>query len=273
MATGVIALGIPIEVAGSDLGGMQFVEASTTLIITRNGATFRLASRLAPESEIVIRNRQTGAEVLAHVVGTLRDPARGQVYGIAFLSDGDNLWRAQFPPADSKNPVRLECRVCKSVIEHPISEIEAMVFQANKELARACESCGAVTIWKPTDLEVTAARPCVPPAIMKKNEEVPLPQTERRAKRRAAIQLTACIRYSGIDTVVKCEDMSRGGFRFRSRKPFQEDLRMEASVPYAKSGENIFMPVRIVYCQELGEGQYRCGVAFIKSNQPPNWER
>jgi PilZ domain len=273
IADGAIALGVPIEVAGSDLGGMQFVEASTTLTITRDGATVRLANRLAPESEIIIRNRQTGAEAVAHVVGTIRDPAHGQVYGISFQPDDNHLWPVQFAPPDSKDSVRLECRVCKNVIEAVLSEIETMVFRDKKELARTCESCGAVTIWKPTDREVTGARPRVPPAIMKKAEEVPPAPKERRANRRAPIQMTACIRYSGIDTTVKCEDMSRGGFRFRSRKPYQEGLRMEAAVPCAKSGDNIFVPVRIVYCQELGEGEYRCGAAYIKLSGSVNWER
>lgn len=268
---------IPIEVVGCDLDGMQFIEPAKTLSITSDGAFVMLQNKLAPESELVVRNLQTGKECLARVVGMIKGSTQGHVYGIAIRDGLQNLWAAQFPPdAAGKTILPLKCGVCHAVLSVSLLAIEREIFQANKELARPCKSCNAVTIWKQTDEQVTDTWPSAPPALGtrdKKLKETATAKKEKRTAKRANIKSNACIRYSGIETTVACEDMSRGGFRFRSKKMYPQDLRMEASVPYAKSSVNIFTPARIIYCQELAEGDYRHGVAYIKSTMPPEWER
>ena len=68
-------------------------------------------------------------------------------------------------------------------------------------------------------------------------------------------------------TLVECEDVSRGGFRFKSPKAYPEGTHVEVAVPYAKSSVNTFVTARITYEQALSGGLYRCGVAYVKAIQ------
>jgi hypothetical protein len=269
---------IPIEVVGTDLDGMQFIEPSSTLRITRDGATILLENKLAPESELVVRNLKSGEEALGRVVGMMKGGVDGHIYGIAIPQQAEKLWGVQFPRESAQETHSLMCSACQDVVAASLLNIEEEVLEANRSLARSCDNCGAVTIWNQTDREAASARPKVAPALPaaigdEKAKEISTSKEEKRATRRAAIKMVACVRYSGIETVVACEDMSRGGFRFHCKTKYPVDLRFEAAVPYAKSGANIFMPAKIIYCQEIGEGEYRHGVAYLKSRAPADWSR
>jgi len=269
---------IAIEVVGSDLNGMQFIEPTRTVSITRDGAIVHLDNNLAPDSELVVRNVQTGEEVLARVVGMLKGDAPGHNYGIAIPRESKNLWGVEFPPAEKHENLMLICSVCKDVAAPSLLAIEAEVLEANECLSRNCKRCRTVTIWNKTDLEPANGWIAAPtaPRSEAKNEiakQIEARNAEKRTSKRAAIKMKACIRYSGIETEIVCEDMSRGGFRFRSKTKYPEDVRMEVAVPYAKSGSNIFTPVRVTYCQALGDGEYRHGVAHIKTRGPADWNR
>jgi hypothetical protein len=92
---------------------------------------------------------------------------------------------------------------------------------------------------------------------------------DRRKHARARVKFKACIRRPGMpDDVVSCEDMSRGGLRFKSKKQYFASTMIEVAVPYAPEGQSIFVPAQIVYVHETpGEGVFHCGVAYIKSSR------
>jgi len=93
-----------------------------------------------------------------------------------------------------------------------------------------------------------------------------LPENRRRYVRTKA-KCKACIRQIGhtLD-VVACEDMSRGGLRFKSRKRYFQGTSIEVAVPYTLGAQSIFVHARIVYVQELPEEKlFRCGVEYLKS--------
>src|SRR5260370_9260778 len=70
------------------------------------------------------------------------------------------------------------------------------------------------------------------------------------------------------DEVVSCEDMSRGGLRFKSKKQFYASTMIEVAVPYSPGGQSIFVPGQIVYVHESpGEGVFHCGVAYRRSSR------
>jgi hypothetical protein len=75
-----------------------------------------------------------------------------------------------------------------------------------------------------------------------------------------------------FETIVTCEDMSKGGFRFMSGKEFPEGTRVEGAVPYTKFGNHILLPACIVYCRELPDGQFRHGVAYVKASGSIGWD-
>lgn len=94
---------------------------------------------------------------------------------------------------------------------------------------------------------------------------------ERRKNKRTTMKMAACVRFSGREVVVDCEDVSKGGFRFKSNKEYPEGTHVEAAVPFTKSSTNIFCPAGISYCHKLPDGQFRHGVTYITNRGPIGW--
>jgi hypothetical protein len=96
------------------------------------------------------------------------------------------------------------------------------------------------------------------------------PIDNRRKHSRARVNYKACIRRSGFtDEVVACEDMSKGGIRFKSRKKYFEHAAIEVAVPYAPGGNAIFVPAEIAWVVEITKDKlYMCGVAYRLTSRP-----
>jgi hypothetical protein len=124
---------------------------------------------------------------------------------------------------------------------------------------------------RPAAKSATPASPTAPPAgpqATPRQQATSRPE-DRRKHARARVKFKACIRRAGMpDDVVSCEDMSRGGLRFKSKKQFFENTMIEVAVPYSPGGQSIFVPAQIVYVHETpGEGVFHCGVAYTKSSR------
>jgi hypothetical protein len=91
----------------------------------------------------------------------------------------------------------------------------------------------------------------------------------RRKYARTRVNFKACVRRPGLpDDVVACEDMSRGGLRFKSTKKYFEKMLIDVAVPYSQGDQAIFVSAQIVYVQELPEQSlYRCGVMYLRSGK------
>jgi hypothetical protein len=87
------------------------------------------------------------------------------------------------------------------------------------------------------------------------------------------MKMTACVRFSGLEEVVSCEDISKGGFRFIGRKEYRQGTRVEVSVPYTKSSNNMFSLASIAYSVKLPDGQFRHGVHYTKTSGSIGWDR
>jgi hypothetical protein len=87
----------------------------------------------------------------------------------------------------------------------------------------------------------------------------------RRKHVRTKVNFKACIRSQNrAEDIVSCEDMSRGGLRFKSRKRYAEKDLIEVAVPYQAGTPAIFVSARIVFVQELPDEKFfRCGVAYL----------
>jgi hypothetical protein len=92
----------------------------------------------------------------------------------------------------------------------------------------------------------------------------------RRKHPRVKVNYSACVRHPERgDEIVQCEDMSKGGLRFKSHKPYYAQSLIEVAVPYQPGQPAIFVPGKIVFVEELPELRlYRCGVQYIKSAKP-----
>ncbi len=68
---------------------------------------------------------------------------------------------------------------------------------------------------------------------------------------------------------VQCQDVSRGGLRFKSTSRYMEQTLIEVAAPYSSGQAAIFVAARIVFVQELPEQNlFRYGVEYISSPKP-----
>lgn len=252
--------------------GHDFIEETRTLVLSRHGAKILSKRKLVPDQELSVRCHKTGKEVVGRVVGQIGGGSGGYHYGLEFLDPGVNLWDIDFPPlADSEEAVGrvlLECVRCHAQVLTYLSEFEAEVFEANGCLSRPCKRCTDTSVWKapisrapseqiPLPVKVGAASPPSP--------AVPLRTQNERKELRVSLKIAACIRHPQFgEEIVVTENVSRGGFRFRSAKRYTLDSIVEVAVPYLRGGSNIFTPARIEHAEEVpGESVTSYGAAYV----------
>lgn len=300
---------VPKEIAilliGSDVDGRVFSEETKTVILSQHGAGILSQYKLAPEQEVVLRRLDTQKEAEVRVVGQIGAQDDVYTYGVAFLDPHIDLWNIEFPSmteSDRLNERRLlECSGCKGRAHFGEDAMEADVYTVNQRLVRYCQRCGAATLWQQASEDPEAplvsprqpsseAAPASPPvqvptlaSPMPQPEAVSGPETARpatpesparpenqRKHHRAKVSWHACIRRGGhADDVVVCEDISRGGLRFKSRRAYQPGWMIEVAVPYKPGEAAIFVPAKIVHVQELPNHKgFQCGVAYVKGGVP-----
>ena len=89
----------------------------------------------------------------------------------------------------------------------------------------------------------------------------------KRKHVRTKVNFKGCVRsFAFGDDIVTCEDISRGGLRFKSRKSYSLKAEIEIAAPYSPGSPNIFVRGKIVHVQEVpGEKSFRYGVAYAKT--------
>jgi len=103
----------------------------------------------------------------------------------------------------------------------------------------------------------------ISPPVPEKPAATPV---NRRKHPRVKVNYSACVRHPERgDDIVQCEDMSKGGLRFKSRIRYYPGSLIEVAVPYEKGQSAIFVPAQIVFVDELPEQNlYRYGVQYLK---------
>jgi hypothetical protein len=91
-----------------------------------------------------------------------------------------------------------------------------------------------------------------------------VPLDNRRKHPRTKVSYKASIRRSGFtDDLVTCEDMSKGGLCFKSRKQYFKGTDIEVAVPYSPGGNAIYVPAQIAWVVEITKDKlYKCGVSY-----------
>jgi hypothetical protein len=94
------------------------------------------------------------------------------------------------------------------------------------------------------------------------------PPANRRKYVRARVTFSACIRSTEFgDDVTICEDISRGGLRFKSRKHYPIGTSIDVAVPYSPETQSIFVHGRIVFVQDLpDQSMTRHGVCYLPTS-------
>jgi hypothetical protein len=283
---------IPREIAillvGSDMEGKMFTEETKTVLLSRHGAGIVSEYPLYAEQELILRRLDSNKEAEIRIVGKIGTSGKVHTYGVAFVSPDLDLWGISFPkPTESEKKasrVMLQCSGCRKQEMVEQSEMESDVYLVNEGIVRTCKTCGSSTFWRrpleagpaedapqeaAAELENEVAVAVEPPPVAPPEPAAPPPppRPENRRKHvRTKVSFKACIRsYTFGDDVVECEDMSRGGLRFRTRKPYTEKLDVEVAAPYSPGAHAIFVRAQIVHVVELKtERRYRCGLSFAK---------
>ena len=92
----------------------------------------------------------------------------------------------------------------------------------------------------------------------------------RRKYPRIKVNYIALVRHAERgEEFVQCEDVSRGGLRFKSTSRYVEHTLIEVAAPYSSGQAAIFVPARVVFVQELPEQNlFRYGVQYLSSDKP-----
>ena len=259
-----ISIELPIEVIGYDADGSHFIQEGHTRLISRHGGLIVLKRKLPPEAELILVNTQLKDQAAVRVVGHAESEPDGEVYGVAFLDANKSLWRVAFPPMDEAEAalarVLLHCAGCHSQEVVHFTEVDMEIFASKQELIRSCKSCSRATVWKQLGPETTSATaPIATAEPESRHEQSPI---EKRRHPRKKVKLLACIRQSGREHVVDCDDVSRGGFCFKGYRKYVVDMEIDVAMPYTRGGGNIFLPARIAHCKAGAAGVFKCGVAY-----------
>ena len=98
----------PIEVAGTNVEGIDFLAASRTLLLSRHGAKIYLNQALGLDQEICIYHPESRRECLAKVVGLYDRESGGYSYGIEFCDPKLDFWNIAFPPGAEPGAVQTQ---------------------------------------------------------------------------------------------------------------------------------------------------------------------
>lgn len=261
-----IEMAVPVEVTGLDPEGRTFLEKSVTVNVARHGAMVRLAQKLFPEQELTLS--KGGQSIEAVVVG-MTEAGEGQyTYGLVFKGPERDFWGIGFPELSEADQaalrVLLECRACSKRQLTYLNEVEIAVFQKNHSITRACGKCGASTLWQQAEHDIWEGPS---PEVARKDEVDG--RSIKRKHPRLKMHMDVCIRtLEHGDDIVQLDDISRGGFGFRSRARYRKQQQIEAATNYQPGGPNIFVPARITSAGKAGsDGKARYGAAYISESE------
>lgn len=263
-----VAIQFPIEVVGSD-----FLDQTHTVLVSRHGGKIVLNRILSADEELSVLCKSTGKEAVARVVGHLGASSEGNYYGIAFLDPEVNIWDIEFPKLGETEMaaarVLLECAACHARKVTSLDGPEAEVLEVNHRLAMFCKQCSNSTLWLPVHVSAAPTElPAEPPAGEAKSSPASArlaAPAEKRKEARLRLCVAVCVRDEQLEEeVTQTENVSRGGFCFKSRKQYRVNSVLQAALPYAPHQANIFSPGRVAHAEAAEEeGVFSYGVSYL----------
>ena len=263
-----IAVPLPIVISGVDVLGETFVGSARTIVIARYGAKILSQRKLAPQLEITVHCLMTNEDALARIVGRVSEDATGTSYGLELLNPEVDLWGVEFPAIEESERalgrVLVECIRCNRRELAYLNEFEAEVLERSHTLWRDCKRCGEATLWKETWLKPNEELPQAEEAAPVPAEAPPKRTKDDRKHTRLELKMEALVRDpQGWEEVVKTENISCGGFRFKSSHHYAMDWTLEVAMPRSPGGANIFSAAKVKFtADEPQTGMKIYGVAY-----------
>jgi len=92
-------------------------------------------------------------------------------------------------------------------------------------------------------------------------------KANRRRDVRPRVSFTACVRQAATEQIVECDNISRGGLSFRSRKSYALGSLFEVAVPYSPGSPAIFVSATIRHIEFLHLcGLFRYGASYWRKS-------
>ena len=260
---------VPIRIEGVDRNGEKFSEESRTIVINRQGARINLKRPVTPGALLLISTHLAHRSATFRVVGPTRPPTgEGGEWGVECLEPNSNIWGIGFPPPSADEGVctaLLECRRCHAVKLSHLSMVEHEVLGNSGLLVKECEACERMTSWgfKELSMPLTADQT----AAALPSPETPAGSrdtTARRSHNRVALRLSMRVRsFSGVEEIVRTENVSRGGVCFITDRNYEIGEVILVTCPYEKSGQNIEVRGQVVRRREMqGTGRKIYGISY-----------
>ncbi len=164
-------------------------------------------------------------------------------------------------PVGAKKTARPKRPRTRSLPANPSAEVAA----AETGTIMADPIHTGLTALRPAESAIAVAdpHPAAPGSAPSNPEGAQRGKRSRRRSVRARVTFTAYIRdFQSGDELVECDDVSKGGFSFRSPKSYVQDQVIAAAIPYAPGDHIIFVPAKIKHIQPLSNGRTRYGAAY-----------
>jgi hypothetical protein len=161
-----------------------------------------------------------------------------------------------YPLASRQQQIRFSPSRVADKVDHRRREPQRF-HPAFAKRPRACPPSELVqTFAETTVLIEPGPRPITPPETRPPaGSRIPWDHTtNRRGGVRTGVTFTACIRHADSDEIVECDNISRGGLCFQSRKRYPVDSSIEIAAPYSPGWHAIFVPATIRHVEQLPGG-------------------
>lgn len=267
-----ISISLPLQATGIDSENRPFIDTATTIVVNRDGALITLDRPLRIDQVLrVSRQLFDGSrrEAEVRVVAHEKSSSGGIAYGIAFADSKLDFWGIEFPSVteavDAVVRLLVECSHCGGRELAYLNSRELKEFESNRLFARNCRTCESPTIWKQP---LESLRHNATTASHREGPAVDAASSPERETTRYDTRLMACVRERvGAEEMAVCENVSRQGIAFRSRRKYEEGTHVEVAVPYTQGTANVFIPAVVMHVRALPTaGLYRHGVRYLRKD-------
>jgi hypothetical protein len=91
----------------------------------------------------------------------------------------------------------------------------------------------------------------------------------RRRDVRTRVSFPACVVQDGVEEIVECGNVSKGGFSFRSRKPYLAGSDIDVALPHYPGTPPAFVRATIRHALVLPNNNFHYGVMYAATNRIP----
>jgi len=236
----------PVSEIEKQLGLVSLVCSSCKTLEKIDNSSFE--ADICSTNDAVLRYRKRCGS------STLWKPASASTAGTPLPASPQTSQLPLFSAPPSPPPAQVPAPPSNSI---PAPSFYAQPYNSTQDSASAANPAGQPQTAVLTLSPPVPAAPTAPPA-------------NRRKYPRVKVAYSACVRHPERgDEIVTCEDMSKGGLRFKCRKQYYPQSLIEVAVPYQPGQPAIFVPARIVFVEPLPEQSlFRCGIEYFKATKP-----